>query len=88
MLDKLLEAIAQYRTSTKSGATGLVVPPVAAALVLLPFYDHVEAFVKSACDSGDPMQFVVAAAVGWAVTWVSMFVSARKSKTPTDPGPL
>ncbi len=87
-MDKLLQALAAYRTSTKSGGTGLLVPPLVAAVSLVPFYDEIGAFIKSVCAEPDPTNFLVAAGVGWVVTWVSMYFSARVSKTPQNPGPM
>ena len=80
-MDKLKEFLAKYRTSTKAGAAGLVVP----ALVLLPFYDEVNGYLTQACQSGDGP---LAALAAGGVTWLSMYVSARFSKTPAQPGAL
>lgn len=80
-MNKLLQFVSNLRTSTKSGAVGLVVP----ALVLLPFYEQVNGFLTQVCMDGDgPLAALVAA----GVTWVSMFVTARLSKTPANPGKL
>lgn len=76
---KILDFIAGLRTSTKSGVAGLVVPAVA----MVPFYDEAATYMQQACESGEgPLPFVI----GGAVTWITMYVSARISKTPAKPG--
>lgn len=87
-MDKLKEFLASYRTSTKSGLAGLVVPAVTAAVVLVPFYDPISAYVAEACAQPKPLDFLVAGAAGWVVTWGTMYVAARKSKSPANPGVL
>lgn len=80
-MDKLTQFLAKYRTSTKAGAAGLVIP----ALVLLPFYDQVNGFLTKVCSDGDgPLAALVAA----GVTWVTMYLAARASKSPDKPGVL
>lgn len=88
LLELLVQMSAAKRTSTKSGAAGLVLPPLVAAVGLLPFYDDFANFIREACAQPDPTDFIVAGGAAWLVTWVSMFVSARLSKTPTNPGKL
>lgn len=79
-MDKVLQVIAGLRTSTKSGVAGLF--PL---LALVPFYDEVNAYLLQACASEQgPVVFLV----GGAVVWVTMVVTARVSKTPTNPGKL
>lgn len=81
---KLLELLASLRTSTKSGAAGLV-PLVVSGAALLPFYDQINAYLVQACMSDQgPLTFLV----GGAAVWVTMYVTARHSKTPTNPGAL
>jgi len=80
-VDKLKEFLAKYRTSTKAGVAGIVGP----ALVLLPFYDQINGVLTKACTDGDG-PFAALVAIG--VTWVSMYVSARYSKSPETPGKL
>lgn len=82
------EPAPKYRTSTKSGAAGLVAPPLAALLAFVPFYDQVSAFIVEACAQPKPVDFIAVGVGAWAVTWVSMFVSARLSRTPKNPGAL
>lgn len=79
-MEKLLALIAGLRTSTKAGAVGFV-PLIA----VLPFYSTVNDYLMQACMSSEgPTVFLV----GGAVVWVTMFVTARRSKTPTTPGTL
>jgi hypothetical protein len=84
VLEKLLRFIEQYRTSTKAGAAGLV-PIAVAGAAMLPYYDQINALVIEACKSEQgPLTFLI----GGVVVWVTMFVSARISKTPPNPGKL
>lgn len=79
-MDKLLALLAGLRTSTKAGVAGFV--PL---IVMLPFYNTVNDYLMQACMSTEgPTVFLV----GGAVVWVTMWVTARKSKTPTTPGVL
>lgn len=85
---KLLELLAQYaatkRTSTKAGAAGLA-PLVVTGLAMLPYYDEINTLLVQACTSEQgPLAFLA----GGAAVWVIMFVTARVSKTPTNPGVL
>ena len=80
-MEKLKAFLAKYRTSTKAGAAGLIVP----AAALLPFYDNINAYLTQACQNGDGP---LAALLAGGVTWVSMYLAARYSKTPANPGPL
>lgn len=78
---ELLKAFsAARRTSTKAGVAGLV-PLVA----MLPFYSTVNDYLLEACTSEQgPTVFLV----GGAAVWLTMWVSARASKTPENPGAL
>ncbi len=78
------EPVVNARTSTKTGGTALAVP-VVAVLGLLPFYDQVSAFVAEVCMQPRPLDFVVALGIGWAVTAVPMYLTARKTKSPLEP---
>ena len=85
---KLLELLAQFaatkRTSTKAGAAGLA-PLVVTGLAMLPYYDQINALLVEACTSEQgPLAFLA----GGAAVWVIMFVTARVSKTPPNPGKL
>src|SRR5690606_23480425 len=75
---KLLEKIANLRTSTKAGAVGAL--PL--LLMLLPFAEDAEALIQQACQSENgALPFLV----GGAVVWVTTYVTARRSKTPATP---
>lgn len=87
-LELALAYLATKRTSTKSGGAGAVVTLVGVVLAAWPFYDQIKLFIANVCAQPDPADFIVAAAVGSVVTGVSMFVAARVSKTPPNPGPL
>lgn len=81
---KLLELLAQVsaskRTSTKAGLAGFV-PLIA----VLPFYGTVNDYLLKACASEEgPAVFLV----GGAVVWITMYVTARRSKSPAKPGVL
>lgn len=80
-MKKLLELLSKFRTSTKSGAAGLV----ALALPLVPFYDEINAYILEACKSD---QGPTVALASGAVVWLTMYVTARGSKTPANPGVL
>lgn len=85
---KLLELLAQYaatkRTSTKAGAAGLA-PLIVTGLAMLPYYDEINALLVQACTSEQgPLAFLA----GGAVVWVIMYVTARKTKSPENPGVL
>ena len=78
---KLLEAIANLRTSTKGGVAGLI----PAGVMLLPFAEPVNDYIMQACQAeGGPLPFLV----GAGVTWVAFYIAARKSKTPAKPGAI
>lgn len=72
--------LAARRTSTKAGLAGFV-PLIA----MLPFYDTINDYLLKACQSEEgPTVFLV----GGAVVWLTMYVSARVSKSPKNPGVL
>lgn len=74
------DLLASLRTSTKAGAAGFL-PLIA----VLPFYEEINNYLLAACKSEQgPTVFLV----GGAVVWVTMYVTARKSKTPAEPGKL
>lgn len=80
-MSKVTEALGRLRTSTKGGAAGLLAPLV----VVLPFYEDINALLVKACQSEDgPIVMLT----GAAITWVSFYVTARLSKTPANPGKL
>lgn len=79
-MERLKALIAARRTSTKAGAAGLV--PL---IVYLPFYEQVNEYIVQACAAEEgPTVFLV----GGAVLWLTMFLTARASKTPENPGVL
>ncbi len=88
LLAAAAQKVADKRTSTKSGATGIAVTAVGTLLAAWPFYDQIKMFIANVCAQPDPADFIVAAVVGSVVTGVSMFVAARVSKTPANPGAL
>lgn len=75
----LKEKIGNLRTSTKAGIAGLV-PLV---IMALPFANEAEALIQQACQSENG---AVPFLVGGAVVWVVSYITARKSKTPPNPG--
>ena len=75
----LREKIGNLRTSTKAGAAGLV-PMI---IMALPFASEAEALIQQACQSENG---AVPFLVGGAVVWVVSYITARKSKTPPNPG--
>lgn len=80
-LTVLLDLVKGFRTSTKAGIMGFV--PLLVGY--FPFKDVVDAYIKQACASDQgPTAFLV----GGAVVWLTMYVSARVSKTPAVPGKL
>lgn len=76
---RFLERLRGLRTSTKSGAVGLVT-----LLVMgLPLAEEAEAYLQQACENPEG---AVPFLIGGGVTWLFMFVTARLSKTPAQPG--
>lgn len=80
-MKKFFSRLRELRTSTKSGVAGL-----AALLVMgLPFSDQAESLLQEACKNPEgAFPFLVTG----GVTWLVMYVSARVSKTPVNPGKL
>jgi hypothetical protein len=88
MLELLKKILAEKRTSTKSGLAGIIIPWLLALAAALPFYGPISEYVVEACRQPKPLDFLLTGAAAWAITWFSMFITARRSITPPNPGKL
>lgn len=89
LLAAVAEVSASKRTSTKSGTAGLVALVVPLLVAAFPFKDQIDAFILQACASAEgPTTFFVGWLVGGGVVLLVAWYTARKSKTPPNPGVL